>query len=145
MVVEIHQPEISDSARVFDHDENEWITGWQTCYRIQKQKIFLDAVSSDTTSESFSCEKYQTFSLLINIIPTAGTGSVRIDVEFSNDNAVWYKFMNVPFGAIRYSLATGSLKELIKGDINAPYIRVRNVVSGSLTYTLSVSANFSSG
>ncbi|MEK7180669.1 MAG: hypothetical protein AAB706_04285 [Patescibacteria group bacterium] len=143
--------ELPDSGRVLDQDVNEWVSGWQNFFRIQKTVIFIDAQTfAASTSydklERFQCGKYRFFDLIVDVDVTGTPTLLTVNLEFSDDGITWYKLMNGPFGDLSFGNAAGDLKECIQGKINSPYCRITATVSGtdaSNTFKLTAKMNFS--
>lgn len=129
-----------DSARILNLEENDWEKGWLRVYKRHKVKQFFDAESVSTTaktSSSFNCAPYHEFEILIDLTASGGSDNILIEVQVSDDNAVWYKKMDGLFGDLRYSGTGGDKKESVRGFCLSPYIRLRTVASAG-TYTLTL-------
>lgn len=125
-----------DSIQVLNQAENIFEVCWNiSCKRLKTEKL-IDAVTfndviASYTSEKFFCEPYRKFTLLINLDVTATPTDIVIRVEFSDDGAKWYQYMNGPFGDIRYEDSAGDKMEAILGELRASYVRLRAVATGT--------------
>lgn len=125
----------SETIKTFDQDQQAWTYGYRRNFRRQKIHKFIDAVTFNEadeafTSKIFKCEPYVKFVILINLDVTSDPTDIVFHIEFSDDQENWYKYMNGPFGDLRYEDAAGDKKEYIVGDVIAPYVRIRAVSSG---------------
>mgnify|MGYP001575284068 FL=1 len=125
-----------DSIQVLDQEEQEFTKCWLTSCKRLKTKKLIDAITfndviASYTSASFFCEPYRKFALLINLDVTATPTDIVIRVEFSDDNAKWYQYMNGPFGDIRYEDSAGDKLEAILGELRSSYVRLRAVATGT--------------
>ncbi len=128
--------DLRDSIQVLDQEENEFTKCWLTSCKRLKTKKLIDAITfndviASYTSASFFCEPYRKFALLINLDVTATPTDIVIRVEFSDDNAKWYQYMNGPFGDIRYEDSAGDKLEAILGELRSSYVRLRAVATGT--------------
>lgn len=125
----------SETIKTFDQAQQKWEYGYRRNFRRQKINTFLDAVlfneaAEAFTSKIFECRPYVKFTILINLIVASDPTDIVFHIEFSDDQENWYKYMNGPFGDLRYEDSAGNKKEYIVGDVIAPYVRIRAVSSG---------------
>lgn len=133
--IKLEQIRIPEIAQVWDDRQHEWILAYQQLYRRYEAVHFIEDVLFDSTdetktSDSFRCAAYNKFLLLINLDVTSTPTDILIDVEFSNDNSAFFKYMRGPFGDLRYEDAAGDKKECIDGDVQAQYMRLKLTSSG---------------
>jgi len=144
--------ETISTARILDHDENEWEAGYLMVYRRLKTVKFVnDIVFNDTittyTSEKFLSVPYSKFLLIIDLAVSGAPTDILIEVEFSSGSGKWYKYMNGPFGDLRYEDTAGDKNECIDGDLRAHYMRIKVTATGTSainTFTLSVESELAS-
>lgn len=92
----ISVPEVADSGRVLDQEYNEWVSGWQNCFRRQRVieifKPYVFAVNGEEKySDIFYLSPYRRFALYYSMIPAGGnTGDVNVYYEFSYNGSVWF-------------------------------------------------------
>lgn len=149
---EICQPEILDSGRVLDQDQNEWVNAFQNFYKQLFTETFLDSITFDDTlstktSSKFSCAPYRKFTLLLDLAVTASPTDILIEIFVSDDNSKFYKLMSGVFSDLRYEDTAGDKKEAIQGVINSPYIRVKATATGTTAankFTLTAKISFTS-
>lgn len=134
-MAEITEIETLDTARILDQDENEWTEGYLQVYRrVKTIKFFANKTFNDTlssfTSETFRVKPYSKFRLYIRLEVTLAPTDILFEVEFSYNGTTWYKFMNGPFGDLRYEDAAGDKKECVDGEIRSTYMRVKATATG---------------
>ncbi len=127
--------ETLDTARILNQDENEWDAGYLTVYRrVKTIKFFASKVFDDSlsvfTSESFLVVPYSKFRLYTYLIVTAAPTDIVVEIEFSYNGSTWYKFMNGPFGDLRWASSAGDKKECIDGNVNSYYMRLKATATG---------------
>ena len=128
--------DLRDSIQVLDQDENDFTKCWLTACKRLKTKKLIDAITfndviASYTSASFFCEPYRKFALLIDLDVTLAPTDIVISVEFSDDNAKWYKYMNGFFGDLRYEDSAGDLLEAVLGELRSSYVRLKAVATGT--------------
>ncbi len=128
--------DLPDSIQVLDQDENEFTKCWLTSCKRVKTKKLIDAVTFNNvtasfTSAAFFCEPYTKFNLLIDLDVTNTPTDILFSIEFSDDNAKFYKYMNGPFGDLRYEDSAGDKLESILGELRASYVRLKAVATGT--------------
>lgn len=151
-MAELTEIETLDTARILNQEENEWDAGYLIVYRrIKTLKFFATKVFNDTlsifTSETFLVSPYSKFRLYIYLIVTLAPTDILVEVEFSYNGSTWYKYMEGPFGDLRYEDAAGDKKECIDGEIRSTYMRVKATATGvdaTNNFTVSVRAEVSS-
>ncbi len=94
---EILVPEVPDSGRVLDQDINEWVSGWQNFFRVQKDVVFIESRSftvdnTNVYSPAFNCSKYQRFSLAVKTLFAIASGIMEVMIQFSDNLVDWYEF-----------------------------------------------------
>ena len=93
-------------------------------------QVFDDSTST-VTSDSIRCVPFHDFLLLIKLVVTASPTDIIFEVEFSNDDVTFYKYMNGPFGDLRYEDTAGNKNEAISGRCIGKYIRVTAIATGT--------------
>ncbi len=93
-------------------------------------KVFDDTLSTFTTT-SFRCLPFNEFLLLIKFVVTATPTDILFIVEFSADNVTFHKYMNGPFGDLRYEDSAGNKNEAISGKCLGRYVRVTVTATGT--------------
>ena len=92
--------------------------------------VTFAAADEAYTSPSFKCADYSEFLLLINLDVTGAPTDIYANIEFSDDNSNFFKYMLGPFGDLRYEDTAGDKKECLLIPVLAPYVRVQLVSSG---------------
>lgn len=103
--------------------------------------VTFNNVTTTATSTAVRCVPFHDFLILIKLVVANTPTNIVFDVEFSNDNVTFYKYMNGPFGDLRYEDGAGNKNEAIFGRCPAKYIRVKATATGtsaSNTFTVSV-------
>jgi len=144
--------ETLDAARILDQDENEWTAGYLVAYRrLKTLKFFADQdikeATSTFTSESFLVSPYSKFRLYIYLLITGSPIDIVFDVQFSYNGSTWYKYMDGPFGDLRYEDGAGDKKECLDGEIRSSYMRVKATATGTNSvnyFTASIRAEVAS-
>lgn len=97
----------------------------------------LDGVYDDnptsSTSEAVECWNYRYATVGLCIDSTLAPTDIRIDVEVSPDNTIWYKLMNGPLGLWIYE-DTGTATEICRAlnfEISSRFIRVKITCTGT--------------
>lgn len=112
----------------------------QAVIRLFTAAVFeTDPKSWATTGKEVA--DYRKFALLIDLAVTGSPTDVVLSVEFSDDGTIFYKFMNGPFGDLRYESTAGDKLEAVFGEIMAPYMRLTATSTGcdgSNKFTLTV-------
>jgi len=98
--------------------------------------VFVDNITFDDdpttyTATGFDVSAYRKFLLLIFLGVDNAPTDIVIRVQFSNDNIIYYNYMNGPFGDIRYEDAAGPRMEAISGECLANYMRVYVEATGT--------------
>ena len=97
----ISVPEVADSGRVLDQEFNEWVNGFQRCFRRQRIiKIFdnqpFDGGGGTTFSNAFYLAPYSQFSLYAKQVLIANSLiTLNIRIEASLDGSEWYYFSDL--------------------------------------------------
>jgi len=107
--------------------------------------VTFDATTTTATSESFKCEPYKQFIVLIELDVTGAPTDILYDIEYSDDGGKFYKLMNGPFGDLRYEDAGGDLIEAVTGYVIAPYMRIKATATGTgqgATFRTTVKVHF---
>lgn len=132
-------PEVMDLRefiRLWNERDSEWDNAFLKTVRRRKEFTPIDAVTFDNvtttkTSESIYSAPYDDFLLLINLDITSTPTDIIIDVEFSQDNAQFFKLMNAPFGSLMYEDSAGDIDEALHGRILADYMRIKATATGT--------------
>lgn len=133
---------------VWDEVDNDFVAGYQTdLRRVKVLKIFSSQMFSTSgavaTSSLFHVFGYHQFKLLVDVGVTGTPTDLQIYIQFSDDMANWYNYVNGPFGSLFYTAASGDRKECLDGKLLPPYIRSYVVSTGcdsSNTFSLSLKA-----
>ena len=126
---------LPEFAYIYDESDQKRVVAYRTDYRRQKTVYFVDHINFNTanevyTSEPFHCAGYRDALLLVNLDVTGAPTDIYIDIQFSDDFAIWYKYMLGPFGDLRWEDAAGDKKESLNFPVLAPYIRLYLVSAG---------------
>lgn len=127
---------LPETAHVWSERLGAWVTAYRTDFIQQFTHTFIDNITFDATTTSktsreFHTAPYQKFLLLINLIVASSPTDIVIAVQFSDDRANWYKYMQGPFGDLRYEDAAGDKMECISGPVLAPWMRLYVVATGT--------------
>jgi len=133
---------------VYDRLNDKWISSDRKIFRRQKTIVLIDAVTfnaSTTTYTGFTheVEYWKKGLMLINLDVTGAPTDIVFDVEFSDDNSNWFKYMRGVFGDLRYEDSAGDKKECLDFPILAPYIRCKATATGtdaSKTFLITIKA-----
>ena len=144
------QPTLGESALVWDYRSKKWIIAFRKDYKRQEAITFIDNVTFDNvtttkTSDEFESAPYSNFLLLVDLAVTETPTNIVIDVEFSHDRVNWFKYMNGPFGDLRWEDSAGDKMESISGAVLAPWIRIKATATGTTAankFTLTARAIF---
>jgi len=128
-------PKLLEAAQIWDDKENDYLVGYRRDYSRQKTISFVDKVLFNSagltyTSPEYEVPAYTKFLLLINLAVTLAPTDIVIQVQFSDDRATWYQYVQGPFGDLRYEDAAGAKKECLDGPICAKYMRLYLVSAG---------------
>lgn len=93
--------------------------------------ITFDNVTTTYAANGVDVSAYRRFALLIEVVVVDTPTDVVIRVQFSDDDSLYYNYMNGPFGDIRYEDAAGTKTEAISGECVADYMRVEVVATGT--------------
>lgn len=131
----LEYPRLPEFAFIWDERDNKFYVGYRRDFFRQKVVEFVKGITFNSagmtyTSEEYHSVAYREFVLLVNLDVTGAPTDIYINVEFSDDRATWYKYMNGPFGDLRWEDAAGDKKEAISGPILAPWMRLYLVSSG---------------
>jgi len=110
--------------------------------------VFVDAVVFDDdpttyTATGLDVSAYRKFQLLIDLAVTLAPTDIVIRVEFSDDDVTYYRYVEGPFGDLRYEDVAGAKLESVPGKCIAPYMRIYVVATGTDAtnkFTLTVKA-----
>jgi len=100
------------------------------CVKLIDNQTFNAALTSYTSS-SIRCDAHRYFALLIDLDVTGAPTDIVFSVWFSHDNTTFFKYMNGPFGDLRYEDAAGDKLEAIHGDISGKYVKLTAVATGT--------------
>ena len=145
---ELVTPEIPDQGRVYDEDNAEWDSGWQTCFKRQKVVVFINAqvfndVVGSVTSEPFKCAPYRFAEVFLDVVKVSTPTDIRFLYDSSPDGIDWYEMAGNNWTS---NLFTATGKYSIYDRVISPYFRVRAVATGttaSAYFTANVKAVFS--
>jgi hypothetical protein len=137
-----------ESIQIWDERDRKWKVAYETRFRRLETINFVDAVLFNSaaeafTSKEFECAPYKEFNLMIDLDVTGSPTDITINVQFSHDNANWFKHMDGPFGSLMYEDSAGDKKECVTGKIIANWMRIYVLSSGcdaSNTFKLSINA-----
>ncbi len=101
-----------------------------TCATCFDNIVFNDVLTSGSSPGIF-CSPFNEFMLLLDIAIANTPTDILFSVEFSEDNVNWFKYMNGPFGDLRYEDAAGNKTEAIAGVCIGKYIRLSAVATGT--------------
>lgn len=128
--------QLPEYAYIWDERDNRFYLGYRRDYNRQKTVEFVKGVTFNAdvttyTSEEYHSVAYREFKLLVNLDVNNTPTDIVINVQFSDDRATWYKYMNGPFGDLRWEDGAGDKKEAISGPILAPWMRLYLVATGT--------------
>ena len=104
--------------------------------------VIFNNVTTTATSTGIRCVPFHEFMLMISLAVTLAPTDILFAVEFSDDNVTFFKYMNGPFGDLRYEDAAGDKAEAISGKCLGKYIRVTATATGTdATNLFTVSAH----
>lgn len=140
-----------EAIQLWDERDLKWKLAYEAKFKrletIQFVKdVLFDSAAEVYTSAVFECAAFKEFMLLIDLDVTLAPTDIQIWVEFSHDNANFFKLMDGPFGSLMYEDAAGDKKECVTGKIIAHWMRIYVVSSGctsTATFKLSVTAEMS--
>lgn len=92
--------------------------------------VFDDDPTSET-SDSYDANAHRLMLLEIKVTPTASPTDLLIELEFSDDDITFYKYMEGPFGDLRYEDAAGSKLESLLVKLAARYVRIKVIAGGT--------------
>jgi len=104
--------------------------------------VFDDDPTTETSS-AIATGNFREFLLLIDLAVTNTPTDALIEVLFSDDDSTYYKYMNGPFGDLRYEDSAGDKTECLSGPLLAPYMKIKVTCTGtdaSNKFTLTVKA-----
>ncbi len=101
-----------------------------TCITCISGIVFNDVITS-ASSTGVRCVPFHKFLLMLDVDVTGTPTDILFSVEFSDDNVTFYKYMNGPFGDLRYEDGAGDKKESISGECLAKYVRLSAVATGT--------------
>lgn len=101
----------------------------------QAVSTLIDAVVFNSAAEAYTsaavdCSGYRKFLIEMNVDVTLVPTDLNIQVQFSDDNATFYNYMNGPFGSLMYEDGAGDKLECVSGDCLAQYVRLYILSSG---------------
>lgn len=139
---------LNEVALIWDPDSESWAISYRTDFKRLKTITLIDNVEFNATVTthtgiSFDIQAYRECVILINVAVTSTPTDIVIDIEESDNNSDFYKYMGGPFGDLRYEDAAGDKKEAIPLPLRVPYIRAKATAtgtSGSNKFTLTVKA-----
>lgn len=132
----LEQPQLLESAQVWDESTHQWITAYRKGWKRQRTVILIDGVTFNAstttkTSTCFECRAYTSFLLLHNLDVTGTPTDILVELEFSDDLINWYKYMQGPFGDLRWEDGAGDKLECVNGPVLAPYVRIKVTATGT--------------
>lgn len=140
-----------ESGFVFDERDGKLKVAYETRLRRLEtvefvKNILFNSAGETYTSKVFECAPFKKFLLFNDIVVTGAPTTIQIWVEFSHNNAGWFKLMDGPFGSLMYEDSAGDKKECVQGKICAHWMRLHVVSVGcdaSKTFKLSANAELS--
>lgn len=141
---------LRDSVQIYDERFLDWDVAWERRFKRQKVITFFKVKELVTTaaytSNSFYCAPYNEAVVLIYMPDTTGAPTdILIDLEWSDDEVTWYKFMVDYWGDLRWEDVGAPYSEGIFLKILAPYIRFKATSQGASAqayFTLSLKVVF---
>ncbi len=139
---------LNDVALIWDPDSESWAISYRTDFKRLKAITLIDNITFDAnttthTGKVFDIKPYRDCYILINVAVTSAPTDILIDIEVSDDYTTFYKYMQGPFGDLRYEDAAGDKKEALPFPLRVPYMRVKATAtgtSGTNKFTLTVKA-----
>lgn len=130
--------QLPEWAQIWDQRIRAWFTGYRTDFTKRHVHTFVKAKTFDgtltpLTTESIEVDGYSKFLLEVDLDVTGAPTDIVIDVEFSDDNATFYKYMIGPFGDLRWEDSAGDKKECLDGPVIAKYMRLKLTSTGCTT------------
>jgi len=101
-----------------------------TCVTCIDGVVFNDVLTT-ATSAGVRCVPFHEFLLMLSITVTLAPTDIVFSVEFSDDNVTFFKYMNGPFGDLRYEDAAGNKAEAISGKCLGKYVRLTATATGT--------------
>jgi len=102
----------------------------------QTTHTFVDDITFDDdpttyTADGFDVSAYREFLLILDLAVANAPTDIVIRVEFSDDNSTYYRYINEPFGDLRFEDTAGAKKEALRGKCIAPFMRVYVAATGT--------------
>lgn len=104
--------------------------------RQQTTHVFVDGITFDDdpttyTTDGLDVSAYHEFLLLLDLAVVNTPTDIVVRVQFSDDDLIYYTYMNGPFGDLRYEDEAGAKAEVIHGKCMAPYMRLYIAATGT--------------
>jgi len=104
--------------------------------RKQTTHVFVDNITFDDdpttyTADGLDVSAYREFLLLLDLAVANTPTDIVIRVQFSDDDLIYYTYMNGPFGDLRYEDGAGAKTEVIHGKCIAPFMRLYIAATGT--------------
>lgn len=113
--------EVSDRLLIHNPVTDKWADGY---INIGTQKEIINL----SDGASFECRRYKKFILFITGTAPALPATLKVQVQFSDNNTTWYNYMTSPFHDLT-SDGAGAISESYSGDCLGNYIRA--VITGA--------------
>jgi len=102
----------------------------------QTTHTFVDAITFDDdpttyTADGLDVSAYREFLLILDLAVVNAPTDIVIRVEFSDDDSTYYRYINEPFGDLRFEDTAGAKKEALRGKCVAPFMRVYVAAAGT--------------
>ena len=93
--------------------------------------VTFDDDPTTYTAAGEDVSAYRKFLLLVNVAVVNNPATIRVHVQFSDDNVTYYNYMNGPFGSLVYEDSAAPTLESIQGECLADYMRVYVAATGT--------------
>lgn len=143
---------INDFGLVYDSVTKLVVNSWQNQFKrfltvVPVFGILFNSTAQVYTSKAFHVEPFKRFSIFIALAVSGTPTDIYYDIEFSDNQQEWYKYITGPFGDLRYEDSAGAKNEYLVGDIVATWMKIKITSSGcsaSATFTTTVKVNLES-
>ena len=127
---------LKELALIWDPEAESWVKAYRRDFKRQKSITLIDTVTLDDSVTSFTgtgmdIRPYKEGLVTIRIDVANAPTDVVIDIEFSDNNFDYYKYMQGPFGDLRYEDGAGNKKECLPVPAHAPFIRAKITGTGT--------------
>lgn len=129
---EIAVSEMNDSGRVLDNDIDEWVSGWQKIFRLQKEFHIVNNRTTTVTADEYISEaveisKYRKFVLFWKVKSNAIDLTIQYQHQYSLDGVDWY-YDGAGSSSYTPLLSSGTshlLTQTLNIDVTAKYYRLK--------------------